>query len=513
LFKKIFSSLLILCFLLPTISAIEIMQSSIDEDIEQNQYLTRPLTITNTADHTIYVSLKTVLPIFFSTSYLVLNASESRTITLLLFGEESQGYINITDDTNITRINVSIDILEMQENDGNITIFPSPPNSGEMFIIALPDAPDISGFIWINNEMYPIQINGGFTTVELENTAYGEAKLWLYGEGWFHNFSVECGLEGNAVIGSVDDIKIGEFLEVTLKIGDEPLANTEIVVTDPTGVAHPFKTDGNGKIYQLMDKVGEWLLRAEFHEKPTVKKITVTHQTMTVLVNKATLNLGETLVITTGENTADIVIKKDGISQFQTNIQSGTLEYNPPTSGKYTVEVESGNKKGTTSFIVNMQTNIRILDKNNMQTSIIKQGAEYIIQVVDENNQPIPVYQSIKAEKKVQQQAQLPLEPGNIYSNPLVTIPLNNGLGFWQPTIHGTYTLSVENNGNYIGSSIEINIEQKTIVEETDMTLIYILIGIIVAITIIILLFALHKKGIITMPSLPKHKKIPDNLL
>lgn len=509
--RKISICILILCFItLPVVSSVEVIPDTIDVEIEEDQYITEQLEITNTLNYSIDVLMETDMPITFSKTFFNLGVNESIIITVFLFGEESIGYINITYDNTTENIPVTI-ALEESESNGDITIFPTIPNSGDLFIIALSDAVDVPGFIWINNKMYPIQIKDGFTTVELENTAYGEAQLWLYGDGFIHTFEVECGLEGNAVIGSVDAIKIDEILDVTLKIGDEPLINTGITVTDSTGVACSFKTDADGKIYPLMDKVGEWLLRAEFRGKQTVKKVTVTHQTMSVSVNKATLNIGETVIITTGEQDANIIIKKDGVSQFQTNIKYGALEYSPLSIGQYTVDVESGNKKGSTSFTVRMQTSIRILDKNNMQTAIVKQGGEYIIQVIDGNGQPVSVYQLITAEKKFNQS--ILLEP-SLYSEPTVTIPLDNGLGFWKPEIYGIYTLSVEDSGNHIGSSIEINIEKELIVEEIDMTLVYVLTGIIIVIGIAILLFSLHKKGVITLPNLPaRRKKIPDNLL
>lgn len=497
--------------MLPGVSSIGVVPGSIVVDIEENQYTVEQIEITNTLNQSINISLETDMPITFSKTFFNLDIDESETITLHIFGQESTGYINVTYNNTTESIPVTIALEESGQSNGDITIFPTIPNSGDLFIIALSDAVDVSGFIWINNKMYPIQIKDGFTTVELENTAYGEAQLWLYGEGFTHTFEVECGLEGNAVIGSVDTIKIGEILEITLKIGDEPLINTGITVTDSTGVTSAFKTDASGKIYPLMDKVGEWMFRSEFRGKQTVKKVTVTHQTMSASVNKATLNIGETVIITTGEQDANIIIKKDGVSQFQTNIKYGALEYNPLSIGQYTVDVESGNKKGSTSFTVRMQTSIRILDKNNMQTAIVKQGGEYIIQVIDGNGQPVSAYQLITAEKKFNQS--ILLEP-SLYSEPTGTIPLDNGLGFWKPEIYGIYTLSVEDSGNHIGSSIEINIEKKLIVEEIDMTLVYVLTGIIIVIGIAILLFYLHKKGVITMPSLPtRRKKIPDNLL
>lgn len=509
MFKKIFLCLAILCLAsLSVVSAIEISPTSIDADVKQGQYAIRYIHITNNENHTINVSLSTELSISFSSSYFTLIVNQSKDITVYLFGDESQGCINVTYDGNTTCIPVNITVPEVTTENENITIFPPIPNSGELFVIALDKPANLSGFIWIKNKIIPVDIQNGFAIVEIEETLYGEAQLWLYGKGFVHTFNIECGIEGNAVIEAPGSTKIDEIATITLKIGDKHLANTEITVTDPTGLSYPFETDDNGKIYPLMDKLGDWIIRTEFRGKQTVKKITVIRQTMSVSVNKQVLNLGETVIITTGEQNVDIVIKRNGISQFQTNVNSGTLEYNPLSSGQYTVDAESGNKKGSASFTVNMQTSIRILDKNNMQTSVVKQGGEYIVQVVDENNQLVPAYQSITARMTFLQSQQL--ESESLFDPSMVTIPLNNGLGFWQPEIYGTYTLSVGNNGNYIGSSIDISIEQ---VEEMDMSLIYILIGIVVAIVIIILLFYLYKKGLITVPNLPKHKKIPDNLL
>lgn len=510
--KKIFLSLFILCFLFPTVSSIHVVPDTVDVDIDENQYLVKQMEITSTLGSSVNISIDTDMSITFSKTGFTLGVNESEIITMHLFGQESTGYINITYDSFVKQIPVVIHLKQHGQSNDSITIFPSVPTSGSMFILALPDAVDVSGFIWVNNKMYPVYIKDGFTTVELENIVYGEAQLWLYGEGFVHTFDIECGLEGKITLESADEIGVDEILEVTLKIGGEPLINTGIIVTDMDGDAYPFKTDDEGKIYPLIDKVGEWTLRAEFQGKQDIKKVSASYKVMSVTVNKQSLNIGESVVITTGQQQATILIKKDGASQFQTNVEYGALEYNPLSVGEYIVEAVSGNKKGSTSFTVNMQTSIRILDKNNMQTSIIKQGGEYIIQVVDENGQPVSIYQSITAEKVVNQIGII--EPGDVFSEQLVTIPLDNGIGFWMPKIWGDYTLYIEDSGSYIGTSAKISIEKQLVAEETDMTLVYILTGVIVAISVVILVFYLNKKGVITLPNLPtKHKKIPDNLL
>jgi len=516
LFKKILFGLIVLCLLsVSSLSVAGITYEEINVEIYENQYITRQIDIENTLDQPIDVTIETDMPITFSQQSFQLNINETETVTLYLFGETSTGYINISYENETDIIPVTITAVKQNNNINNslnITIFPNIPTGGELFVIALPEAEDISGFLWINNKIYPIEIKQGFAVIETEKTTYGEAQLWLYNKGFVYSFDINCGLEGDATIETVDTVKVNEILEIFLSVGGKSITNEKITLQDPDGLQHIYYTDNEGKIYPFVNKIGEWIIKASFKNKQFIKKTIVTYKNLPLTIDKETINLGETITVTIDENTeAYATIKKEGIVQFQNKVEYGVLKFTPITSGSYTVEIESGDKKGSTTFKVNMQTNIRILDKNNMQTSIIKQGAEYIIQVIDENNQPITIYQSIKAEKKYQE-IQL-LESGNPYSEPLITIPLNNGLGFWQPEIHGQYTLSVENIGNYIGSSIEINIEQKPIVEETDMTLTYILVGVTVALGIIILLSLLIKKGIITMPSLPKRKKIPDNLL
>lgn len=500
-----------MCLIAPTVSSFEVIPDEIQVELGENQYTKKDLQFTNILNHTINISLETDLPVTFSKPSFSLEVNDSINITVYLFGQESNGIINITYDNKTFEVPVEIDISEDEtDDDENITLFPPLPNSGEMFIIAISEPEDLSGFIWLNNKVYPVEITDGFAIIELDKEVYGDASLWLYGKGFVYNFTVECGLEGNAIIACSESKTIGDILDVKLNVGSKVLTDSIITVTDPDGIQYTYETDDNGMIYPVLDKIGEWILRAEFREKQTVKKVKVSHKTMKVSINNKDINLGETVTITTDEEEADIIIKREGVSQFQKTIDTGMLEYNPTLSGSYTVEAESGDSRGTTSFKVNMQTSIRILDKNNMQTSIIRQGQEYIIQVVDEKNQPIALYQSITAEKKYQT-AQT-LQSGNIYSEPMVTIPLNNGVGFWEPRIHGTYTLSVETTGDYIGSNLNINIERNVVVEE-DQTLLYVVIAIVVVIIVLFILNMLYKKGLINIPDLPKRKKIPDKLL
>jgi len=488
--------------------ALEITPNSVTVDIPLDSYITKEINFNNPENHTVNISLSSSLPISFSKTYFTLENHSSENITLYIFGEGNKnGFITVEHDGDTSILPVTIDI-SLETTNGTLMIYPHTPKSGKSFIIALPEPLNVSGFIWLNEEIIPIEFKHGFTVIQLDKTEYGDAQVWIYNEGFVQTFEIDCGIEGTVFFSVPSKSEVGEITEISLMLGTVPLNNVEIDVVDPDNNEYILETDDSGHVYPILDKIGEWTIRTVFRERQYTKKINVDYKSMTVSINKETVNIGEYVVITTDETNCDINIKREGVSKFQTTVVDGTLEYSPLESGTYTVTVTSGNKKGSSSFSVNVKTDVRIYDKNNMLTSVLKQNNEYIIQIVDDDNNPITIYTEIIAEHVYD----IENENGDVF-----TIPLANGVGLWKPQIYGNFRLTIPDMENYIGNIMIISIEQT--ISDTpfipqsneDMTYVYVLIAVILIVFFVILLWYLNNKGIIDLPK--RKKNIPDKLL
>jgi len=336
----------------------------------------------------------------------------------------------------------------------------------------------------------PLDFIDGFAITQTEQTIYGNAELWIHGEGFIHTFDILCGMEGKAGLGIPDDIKIGNVADITLSIGGEPITGASITLVNPEDYEYNFVTDSQGQIHPVMDIAGEWTARTSFKEQQIVKKISVSFKTLSVSTNKELYNVGEKVGVVTGEDHAEITVKKDNAIMLQTTVETGYVEFFPEQSGTYKINAVSDDKKGSNSFNVKMPLNIRVLDENNMQTTLLKKDKQYIVQVFDENGDTVSAYNEILISQSIQ---------GGY-------VALNNGIGFWTPDKTGQITLSVNDKDNYVGCETMVS------VESNDNMMIY-AVAVIAVLIVLFIIYYLYKKGILHLPSLPKRKKIPDKIL
>jgi len=404
-------------------------------------------------------------------------------------------------DVNPPNGNDNDDVDPPDSND--IIVFPKTPTSGELFVVSHTKKINTSGFIWINNKIIPVNLMNGFAVVETDEKLYGKAELWLHPMGFIYTFNIALGVEGNVVLHSKDKTSIGDMLEIRATVGGTDINDLTIYLTNPDGIQFTYKTDSKGKIYPIMDKTGDWVATTSFNNIDTVKKITVTHKSLSVNIDKDSFNEGEIATITTGENNVEFTVKRAGITVFQTTSVDGTLQYTPPTHGSYVVYAVTADKQGSKEFSVRTITNIKIYDSNNMQTSILKQNQNYIVKITDNSNNIIKSYDVIQINSETidEYEYQFP-----VYS----PISLSDGIGFWIPEMSGRYRLSIPDKDNYVGSTALITIEGTTAVAESmDIT---IPLAVIIVIVVIIILYYLYHKGLITLPDLQR-KGIPDKLL
>lgn len=506
--------LLICLILFPVVSGINITPSyqispeSFNIVINENEYITKNISIISNVNHSCNITLESDLSVLFSDdSFMMMN--ETVNVSVHFFGEETgTGFIRIKEDgVVIQSIPVIISLSEediVEDDEGSVDLdldlFPQIPVSGNYFAISFNESVNCSGFLWIKEQMFPVSFDDGFTILTVEKNIFGEARLWLQGYGFVHSFNIESGLEGSPSLIIPKSASINDVVDVRFVIGGEPISNKEIIVTSPFDTVETYITDVDGMIYPVFDEVGEWIVESSFQGKNVVQQVNVPYLKMDVSISKKVFNIGEKVGIVTDVNNAVITIRKDNSVKLQVSVDDGYLEYTPDESGSYSVTAISNDesKKGSNSFNVNIKAFIEIFDKNNMQTSVLKEGNEYLIKVVDDSGDVISEYSEVSIDSYV--------------------IHLNNGIGLWNPSFSGDLTLRLQDKNQYIGGDMSITVmESDEVIQESDNTFLYVLFGMIFIIVGGFVLYYLYDKGIIYLPdsvkNLLKHDgNIPDDL-
>ncbi|MBS3748150.1 MAG: hypothetical protein KGY67_00435 [Candidatus Thermoplasmatota archaeon] len=510
--KYKFFLLLFCLILIPVVSGqfippYQVSPNSLEIIVNQNEYVTKNISITSNLNYSRNISIQSDLPVLFSdTNFEILN--ETVNVSLHFFGEETcSGLITVSDDDGVIQnIPVIITLIESESDEDSyedslvFEMFPENPVSGNYFAVSFNESFNSSGFLWIKEQMIPVSVENGFVILKVDKNMFGEARLWLHTYGFVAEFMIKSGLEGSPSLKIPKSSEINDVVNVQFVIGGEPISDEEIEVTSPSDDVSTYITDVEGRIYPILDEVGEWIFKSEFQGKKIVQKLNIPYLKMDVSISKKVFNIGEKVGIVTDVNNAVITIKKENSVKLQINVGNGYLEYTPDESGTYTVSVISDDetKKGSNSFDVKVKATISVFDKNNMQTSFLKQNHEYLIKIIDDSGNVISDYSKVMIDLK--------------------QINLNNGIGFWSPSSFGELTLSIDSKGQYIGSQSVVTVEQSVIKnDELDNTIIYILIACISVPLIIIMLYHFYNRGIISIPDELKNlfnrdKKIPDDL-
>jgi hypothetical protein len=495
LYKKIILFLILSSILSISVSAdLNVTPESLNVSID-NGYSTKQFVINNTFNYSIDISLSTSLssPVFFNPTSFSLNYNENKIVTVtFLEGVSQSGKIIITysNGSSTGTKNVSVNLTILSNSNKNVSIYPVKPYSGKLFVLALKENVDLPGFIFISDEVIPVYFNDGFTTVEVEPALYGDAELWLKGEGFIYDFEILCGIDGTALFEYSKTLTVGDIATISLSIGGEKLKGVSISLIDHDGIIYSFKTDADGNIKPVMDKPGEWIIKTVFKDKQIVSKINVEYKQLKINLDKISYNVGDKTSVSFDENNVDVTVKRDNMIILQQQTETGVLDFFLSEPGTYVVSAIANEKKASKEFIVKSQTVIRILDENNMQTSILRTDKKYIVQVIDNRNNLVSIYDTV--------------------STPYGLIYINNGLGFYTPTEGGQISLSIPDKDNFLGCSVLVTVEQAM---EQDNSLLYAVLVIVVIIVIVLFLFFLYQKGMISIPSLPKRRNIPDKIL
>jgi len=208
-----------------------------------------------------------------------------------------------------------------------------------------------------------------------------------------------------------------------------------------------------------------------FKDKQIVSKINVEYKQLKINLDKISYNVGDKTSVSFDENNVDVTVKRDNMIILQQQTETGVLVFFLSEPGTYVVSAIANEKKASKEFIVKSQTVIRILDENNMQTSILRTDKKYIVQVIDTRNNLVSIYDTV--------------------STPYGLIYINNGLGFYTPTEGGQISLSIPDKDNFLGCSVLVTVEQAM---EQDNSLLYAVLVIVVIIVIVLFCFSLSKR-------------------
>ena len=358
---------------------------------------------------------------------------------------------------------------------GDVSIFPETPISGEAFAVILGKRINTGGYVFVSGKVYALTITNGFGTITLDDSAYGDAYAWIYGENSStyikKTFQVKFGMQGALTMDAPSSLKVNDVMSLSLAIGGKAVGDITVQVTDPSGKDFNITTNSNGKASQIVNKVGLWLARCSFANQDVVDEITVKYQPLDITLDKESYVLGDDVRI---ETTADAIINimRDNSIVLQSTALNGVLTFTPDESGSYQIQATIGNKQGTVTFDVSNVIEIQVFDLNNMQVGTVKAGERYMVKVVDYRNIPVSDF--------------------NYVSNGYEQIPLNGGVGFWTPTAGSEATLSLEDKTGFQSQSMTLNILGGAVGSSFSID-INIIIGLVVAIVIIVVLLYLMR--------------------
>lgn len=344
---------------------------------------------------------------------------------------------------------------------GNISIFPPTPTSGKMFAIIIDQPINTNGYIWIQENMYPVEITNGFGTVQTSEEIYGEAHLWLY-KNMQKVFTIQIGLKGSLTLDVPDTVAVDTATDIHVKVGGKQVATANVNFTDPTGKMTTISAS-SGVMSFVFDKVGTWLVRCELIGQNDVQEVVVTYKEMSVSTNSNQYVVGDDVKINADDG-AMVDITEEGVIKIQSIATNGLLMFTPREPGSYRATGTLGNKRGSASFDVVQQVKIKVFDMDtNAQVVTAKAEKRYLVKVVDSRDVPLYDFEQVFTTE----------------TNPeSSTVPLSGGIGFWTPKQGGTITLHVEEKAGYVTEDLAINVEGVTN---------YLLIGIIVAVVAIVI--------------------------
>lgn len=357
---------------------------------------------------------------------------------------------------------------------GEITIFPDSPTSGEMFAVILDNRVSTSGYVWVGGKLFYVIVTNGFGTVQTDDNVYGDAYIWLYGENASSSlkktFTIQCGLEGTLSLDAPESVKVNEVAEINITMGGEPVADAEVLITDPFGYSITLHTNENGKVTQIMDKVGDWLIRCTFLSQNALKEVNVEYKQLEISVSNDEHIIGDDVRIDTEED-AIIEITKDGVLKFQSTALNGVLVFTPNEPGAYRATGTIGNKRGTVDFDVFQRITIKVFDLNNMQISKLEAGTKYLVKVVDDRDRPVSDFDEV-------------------YYGYGETISLNGGFGFWTPMSGGTTELYLDDIDGFLSNTLNVLVEGG----ESEFEINWVGIIIVIVIIVGVLLYAFRDK-------------------
>jgi|APFre7841882654_1041346.scaffolds.fasta_scaffold00775_6 hypothetical protein len=330
---------------------------------------------------------------------------------------------------------------------GSINIFPTTPTSGKLFAIFLDKPIDTNGYIWIQNTMYPIVISKGFGTVQVDESIYGNAILWLY-PGTQKTFTIACGLSGSLTITVPSTVQVNKPTDITIKVSGKSVSLATLIITDPLGIDTSVNTT-NGVVNYVFNKVGTWLVRTTFAGQNDVQNVNVIYQTMGVGTDQSSYLAGDDVTITADPN-ALVSIELGGVIKIQSLATNGNVIFTPKDPGSYTATATLGNKQGSVDFSVSQQVRIKVFDvATNAEVIQAKANTMYMVKVIDSRDQALGNYQFVTVISSNPDQ----IEP---------EIPLNGGIGFWTPKDGGVMTLHVDEIAGYVTQDLSINVEGST---------------------------------------------------
>lgn len=454
-------------------SALEVDPQILDVSGEQGSFQIRTVTITNDDDEQVNVTVEFPpgMNYYLPVSHYTLAPHESKRIQMGVTVQNTTTsvitykYNNETDYIpQMIRVNVSRD-------QPDIIMAPSSPSPGDGIHVMLmsDELINAQGMVICSktDNRYPFTIERGIGTFKLNKSEKpGTAVMRLISNDFnpiFYSFNItgeaqdgdgdgddEEEKELTIDIRGGDDVGYGASRIVSLSI-DETSAEGSLIVTTPDGDQLLKKTDSEGRTSITFDTAGLWSLQAESGNYTAEKGIRIEKQNMSITRPQGDITTGEEITFTTSPN-AECTITGGDRERNLVADASGELSWTPSIPGEYTLEATTEQKKGSISFIVTQNTQIRI-DQRGATGGKIKKGVETTVKVVDSGGQRIETIDEITIR-----------DPNNFP----VRASLVDGMLQWTPDMTGVYNFEVTGTGNTMGDTAQVQVIDATTTDTDD---------------------------------------------
>lgn len=414
----------------------------------------QPVSITNNENVTVEVTVNYsgVNDIFMPSNSISISAGSTTEINIgFIVEKEEISWITYFVDSNQYS---QLVIIEIEKTDTSLMVFPSNPEPGKnVAFLLIGDGPlDANGFLFCSESgsIYPIIINNGIGTIQIDANESGEAIARITGNGinpLFTNFTIgassgDTNYNGNPPSMALSlltptSVIVGETKDISVVEGTSPRKMTSVLITKPSGTSTEMVTNSFGKINVLFNEIGTWKATIVSGSQIITNDISCSkkQETITLLTSDPAVRMP--VEIQVFQDSAISITYPDGSVKNGVD-NGGSYMFTPSDGGKYSIHAESGNSIGDISFDVKSRPRVIITNvKGDLVELSSDVGKTVYLRVVDSGNNPLSIDTVLKIS-----------DSSSPFGIP-VEVNVYDSVGMWTPQKSGTYTIAFSGYGFY----------------------------------------------------------------